>query len=178
MATVKAELNSLRMAPRKVRAVVNLVKGKNVEQALERLEFLIRRPADPVAKLIRSALANAENNFGMVPSNMFIKEFWVDEGMKLKRYRAAGFGRPREIQKKTSHVRLVLAEKVPGMKSAPKAVKEHKHDHDHNHDHAHETKPKNDKLASDRRGPEIKTELGKKSGQSNTKRRWFQRKSV
>ncbi len=173
MATVNAQLNSLRMAPRKVRAVVNLVKGQNAERAIERLEFLIRRPADPVAKLIKSALANAENNFGMVRSNLYIKEFFVDEGVKLKRFRAAGFGRPREIQKKTSHVRLVLAERVPGLKGEAKKAKNQEPVHEHKHEEARETKPKTDNK------PEIKTEIGKKeSAQPKGLKRVFRRKQV
>ena len=162
------------MAPRKVRAVTELVKGQNAERALERLEFLIRRPAEPVAKLIRSALANAENNFSMVRSNLYIKEFYVDEGVKLKRFRAAGFGRPREIQKKTSHLHLVLAERVPGLKGEKRQTKEKEpaHIHEHDHEHTHETKPKIEK-------PEIKTELGKKTtGQPKGLKRIFQRKQV
>lgn len=172
MATVKAQLNSLRMAPRKVRAVTDLVKGQNAERALERLEFLVRRSSEPVSKLIKSALANAENNFSMVRSNLYIKEFYVDEGVKLKRFRAAGFGRPREIQKKTSHIHLVLAERVPGLKSEKRQTKEKEHVHAHEHNHVHEAKPKTEK-------PEIKTGLGKKTtGQPKGLKRIFQRKQV
>ena len=100
MANVKAQLNNVRLAPRKVRLVVNAVKGKNALKALEQLEFLNRRPSDPIMKLIKSALANAENNFNMVRSNLYIKEFFVDEGMKLRRYRPKAFGRadPKENQ--------------------------------------------------------------------------------
>lgn len=163
------------MAPRKVRAVANLVKGQNAEKAIERLEFLIRRSAEPVSKLIKSALANAENNFGMVRSNLFIKEFSVDEGIKLKRFRAAGFGRPREIQKKTSHLKLVLAERIPGLKAEKRQVKEKEHTHEHGHaEEVRETKPT---VKSDK--PEIKTELGKKEGvQKKGLKRIFQRKQV
>ena len=116
MTTVKAQLMNTRLAPRKVRLIVNLVRGKNALLAMDQLAFVVRRPADPVAKLIKSAIANATNNFNMVASNLYIKEFYVDEGVKLKRFRAAGFGRAREVQKKTSHIHLVLAEKVPGLK--------------------------------------------------------------
>jgi large subunit ribosomal protein L22 len=173
MATVKAQLNNLRLAPRKVRLIVNVVKGKSALKALEQLEFVIRRPALPIAKLLRSAIANAENNFNMVPSNLYIKEFYVNEGVKLKRFMPKARGAVGEIQKKTSHVNLVLAEKVAGLKAEKKAV-QHDHDHEHanhDHEHAHESKPKSDK-------PEIKTELGKKAETANTKRRFFQRKSV
>ncbi len=169
MATVSAKLMNARLAPRKTRLIVNLVKGKPALRALEQLAFVIRRPADPIAKLIRSALANATNNFNMVESNLYIKEFYVDEGVKLKRFRAAGFGRGREIQKKTSNVHLVLAEKVAGLKGevVKKAEK-------HEHTHAAEEAPKSTK---DKK-PEVKTELGKKAAEPKAGRRLFQRKAV
>ena len=173
MATVTAKLNNFRLAPRKVRAVVNLVKGKNVLKALEQLEFLVRRPAEPVIKLLRSALANAENNFSMVRGNLYIKEFYVDEGVKLKRYRPKAFGRANPIQKKTSHIRLVLAEKVPGLKVEKKVPEKHEHIHDHGHEG---DKPASVKPLTGK--PEIKTELGKKVTGVNRLRKIFQRKQV
>jgi large subunit ribosomal protein L22 len=172
MSIVKAQLMNARLAPRKVRLVVNLIKGKNALKALDQLMFLIRRPSDPVAKLIRSAIANGANNFNMVPSNLYIKEFYVDEGVKLKRFRAAGFGRGREVQKKTSNIHLVLAEKVPGLKGeVVKKAEKHEHTHEHDHQHA-ATAPKT------KAKPEIKTELGKKAEGPKGVRRLFQRKSV
>ncbi len=171
MATVNAQLNNLRLAPRKVRLIVKMLRGKSAVKALEQLPFLIRRPSDPIAKVLRSAIANATNNFDMVASNLIIKEFWVDEGVKLKRFRAAGFGRAREIQKKTSHIRLILAEKVPGMKGEPtakKAASDHKHDHAKHDAPAKTSGPK----------PEIKTELGKKQEGPKGVRKLFQRKSI
>lgn len=170
MATVTAQLNNLRQAPRKVRMVVDVVKGKGVLKALQQLEFIIRRPAQPISKLLRSAIANAENNFNMVASNLYIKEFYVDEGVKLKRYRPKAMGAVGEIQKKTSHIHLVLAEKVPGLKGEKTAKKEVSHTHEHTHEA--QTKPKSDK-------PEIKTELGKKIAEPKKGlRKMFQRKSI
>ena len=170
MATVTAQLNNLRQAPRKVRMVVGIVKGKGALKALEQLEFVMRRPSLPIIKLLKSAIANAEHNFSMVPSNLYIKEFYVDEGVKLKRFRPKAMGAVGEIQKKTSHVRLTLAEKVPGLKSEKKAAKEKEHTHDQDH----EAKTKS-KTAT----PEVKTELGKKGAEAtNTKRKFFQRKSI
>ena len=171
MAEVTAQLNSLRLSPRKVRLVVNVVKGKNAERALEQLAFLVRRPTGPVAKLIKSALANAENNFHMVRSNLYIKEFYVDEGMKLKRYRPKAQGRANPIQKKTSHLRLTLAEKVPGLKVQKAETKKEKAEHVHKHETP--AKPENQTAK-----PEIKTEIGKKTEKTTAKRRLFQRKSV
>jgi len=181
MAIVKAQLNSLRQAPRKVRAVVDLVKGKGVLKALQQLEFVIRRPAQPISKLLRSAIANAENNFKMVPNNLYIKEFYVDEGIKLKRYQPKAMGAVGEIQKKTSHLRLVLAEKVPGLKADPTTKKEvvsKKEVHDHDHDHEGEPQAKSTSPTNNSDKPVVKSEIGKKSEVVNTKRRFFQRKSI
>ena len=170
MATVTAQLNNLRQSPRKVRMIVDLVRGKGVLKALQQLEFVIRRPAQPISKLLRSAIANAENNYNMVASNLYIKEFYVDEGVKLKRYRPKAMGAVGEIQKKTSHIRLVLAEKVPGLKAGKKAEK-----HEHKHEH---TETEQSKMKTDNK-PEIKTELGKKTAEPKKGlRRMFQRKSV
>ena len=105
---VKAQLNNLRLAPRKVRAVTNLIKGKNVTEALGQLEHFVRRPVNSLKKLLNSAIANAENNFNMVKDNLYIKKLIVDEGIKLKRFRAKGFGRAAAIQKKTNHILIVL----------------------------------------------------------------------
>lgn len=175
MATVSAQLNSLRQAPRKVRLIVNLVRGKGALKALQQLEFVIRRPALPVSKLIRSAIANAENNFNMVASNLYIKEFYVDEGVKLKRYQPKAMGAVGEIQKKTSHIHLVLAEKVPGLKGEKKETKEdHKHE-GHTHDHAEADQPK----MKNEGKPAVKTELGKKIAEPKKGvRKMFQRKSI
>ena len=100
MATVTAQLNNLRQSPRKVRMIVDVVRGKGVLKALQQLEFVIRRPVQPISKLLRSAIANAENNFNMVASNLYIKEFRVDEGVKLKRFRPKAMGAVGEIQKR------------------------------------------------------------------------------
>jgi len=116
LSEVTAQLNNLRMAPRKVRAVVNLIKNKNVLDALAQLEALVKRSGSPVAKLLRSAIANAENNNDMVKENLYVKSINVDEGVKLKRFKPKGFGRVSPLEKKTSRIRVVLAEKVAGMK--------------------------------------------------------------
>ena len=169
MAEVKAQLNNLRMAPRKVRAIVNLVKGKNVNDAISQLEYFVRRPSEPMKKLLNSAVANAENNFSMVKDNLYIKEFIVNEGVKLKRFRAKGFGRAESIQKKTSHVKVVLGERTPGLRTErkTKAKKET----------AEET-TKETKTYETKR-PEVKREIGAKKGiLGNLGKRLFQRKAV
>src|SRR3990167_4448184 len=160
MAEVKAQLNGLRLAPRKVRAVSNLIKGKNVLDALAQLEALVKRSGSPVAKLVRSAIANAENNNNMVKENLYIKSINVDEGVKLKRFKPKGFGRVSPIEKKTSRIRVVLAEKVPGMK---RAIQTKKAEEKIIADDKQQTRQIDKKLfgaAQDK--PEIKTELGRK----------------
>lgn len=121
---ITAQLNGIRMAPRKVRAVVRVVKRKNVDQALDQLEHMVKRPAPAVSKLILSALANAENTYRLVRDNLYVKDIVVNEGMKLKRYIPKGFGRPAPIHKRTSRIKVILAERVPGLKQAAALKKE------------------------------------------------------
>jgi large subunit ribosomal protein L22 len=111
MVEVKAHLNYLRIAPRKVRLVVDLIRGKSVQEARNILNFTVKRAALPVRKLLDSAVANAKNNFNLDEKKLYIKKIFVNEGPKLKRYRAASRGRAVEIQKKTSHITIILDEK-------------------------------------------------------------------
>lgn len=107
--TAKAKF--VRIAPRKVRLVMDMVRGKPVEEALQTLG-LVRKGASPVIeKVIRSALANAENNFGMSPDGLIIKKACVDEGPTLKRFMPRAMGRATMIRKRTSHITVVLADK-------------------------------------------------------------------
>lgn len=167
---VRAKINGLRMAPRKMRAVGDMIKGKNVAEALNQLENMTKRASGPWVKLVRSAIANAENTYDMVEENLYIKSLVVDEGVKLRRWLPRAQGRATEIQKKTSRITLILDERVPGMKrkAAParKADKEDKHDHDH--DEVKEAK-------TDKK-PEIKTEIGAKK--EGIVKKIFNRKSV
>lgn len=107
---VKAKLNNLRIAPRKVRLVADLIRGKNVDWAQSVLEMIVKRAAKPMSKLLKSAVANAENNFHLDKDNLYISKIMVNEGRKLKRWRARSRGRAFEIQKKTSHIILELSE--------------------------------------------------------------------
>jgi large subunit ribosomal protein L22 len=110
---VKAKLRYLRIAPRKVRLVADLIRGKNVEEAKLLLDFSLKKAARPLKKLLESAIANAKNNFDLEEKTLRIAKVTVDEGPKLKRWRARARGRAYEIQKKTSHITIVLeGEKV------------------------------------------------------------------
>ena len=118
-----AKLRHLRMSPRKTRLVVDAIRGLNVAKALEVLKFSGKRAAGPVAKLLNSAIANAEHNNDLEKNNLFIKEIKVDEGPVLKRWRARAFGRASGIKKRTSHITIVLAEIKPSEKQESKKVK-------------------------------------------------------
>ena len=106
---ITAELNYLRVSPRKVRAVVNAIRGKRVPDAEAALRFLHRRSAGPLMKLVRSAVASARHNYQITsPGELVIADAVVGSGPTLKRSRPRAFGRAFAIRKRTSHVRLVL----------------------------------------------------------------------
>ena len=127
---VIAKLRYLRIAPRKVRLVVDLVRGKKVEEAQTILSFATKKAAPPLLKLLNSALANAKNNFQLDSLNLFISKITVDEGPKYKRWLPRARGQASEIQKKTSHITLILdeiAKRPPkAKKTKPKTTKEEK----------------------------------------------------
>ena len=112
----KAKLRYLRIAPRKVRLVVDLIRGKKVEQAQTILKFTNKKASQPLSKLLATAIADAKNNFQLDPSNLVISKITVDEGPKYKRWRPRSRGMVHQIQKKTSHITLVLDEIKPGKK--------------------------------------------------------------
>ncbi len=107
---VTAKLKYLRIAPRKVRLVTDLIKGKKVAEALSQLKFIPKKAALPIIKLLNSAVANAKYNFQIEENNLYISKITVDEGPKYKRWRAQARGRAAEIQKKTSHITVILEE--------------------------------------------------------------------
>lgn len=118
---IKANVKHLRTSARKTRLVVDLVRGMQVEKALDQLKFVNKRVTGAVAKLINSAIANAENTYDLSKDNLFIKEIRVDEGATLKRWMPRAHGRATPIRKRTSHVSVVLGElKDSGEKKAKK----------------------------------------------------------
>lgn len=114
---VTAQLNFLRIAPRKVRLVAKGLKGLPVARAEAQLNFMVKRSSGPLAKLLKSAISNAENNFGLVKENLLVKDLIVNEGVKIKRFMPRAMGQAGMIQKKSSHIKIVLEEKVPGLKA-------------------------------------------------------------
>ena len=120
---VKATLRQLRMSPRKVRLVAGLIRGKNIAYSLGQLQFANKAAAKPVAKLVKSAVANAVNNFGLEESNLFVKEISVDGGPSLKRWTPRAQGRATPIMKRTSHVNITIGEiKDSGIKEGKKVA--------------------------------------------------------
>lgn len=122
---VTASLNDYRQAPRKVRLVANLVKGKKVGDAMTMLDFLVKEASGPMKKLIASAVANAKTNFNLSSENLFIKNVQVNPGTIMKRSMPRARGSAFPIHKHSSHVTLVLdvvAEKPKKVAKAKKAV--------------------------------------------------------
>jgi len=107
---VRASARYVRTSPRKLRLIVDVVRGKKVDEALVILRFLPSPSARTVAKVVKSAAANAENNFEMMPSELRIVNISVDGGPSLKRYRAGPRGRVKPILKRSSHITVVVKE--------------------------------------------------------------------
>jgi large subunit ribosomal protein L22 len=108
---MKAFLKNYRQSPRKVRLVANLIKGRNVNEAATRLDFLAKRAGTPLKKLLLSAVANAKQT-GVEAENLFIKKLQVDKGVTMKRIRPAAMGSAHRINKRASNITLVLGENV------------------------------------------------------------------
>lgn len=121
----KFYLNNLRMAPRKVRQVSALIKGSPVEEAEIQLKFQSKRAALPILKLLKSGVTSAVNNFNLSPDNLYVANIFVDEGSMLKRFRPRAFGKAGAIHKKTSHITLILEERVAArIKKTKKKISE------------------------------------------------------
>ncbi len=153
---VKAKLRHLRIAPRKVRLVADALRGERVAKAKSFLGFTVKKSTDPMLKLLNSAIANAKNDYGIDESNLYISEIRVDEGPKLKRWMPRARGSASQIQKKTSHITIILDE----IKKTAKPAKK-------------KTEPKTEKTVVSK-VKEIKdTEIEKK-----TKSKWNKKESV
>lgn len=104
----RARLRNLGTSAYKVREVLNLIRGEDVRRAAEILRFCERGPAEPVQKLLRSAVANAEANDGMDPEELFVSACFADEGATMKRFRPRARGRAGRIRKRSSHVTIIV----------------------------------------------------------------------
>lgn len=109
---VRAVLKYVRVSPRKVRKIVDAVKGEDVEDGLNRLKFMPQKAAKILEKIVRSAVANADQHPDIDVDSLVIRNITADQGPTLKRFRARARGRGTRILKRTSHITVVLAEKT------------------------------------------------------------------
>lgn len=109
---MKAYLKNYRQSPRKVRLVADSIRGKQVDQALLDLQFMVKRSADPIAKLLNSAIANAVHNDDANKSDLYVKAIEVNQGATLKRFRPRARGSAFPINKRTSNVTITLGVKA------------------------------------------------------------------
>jgi large subunit ribosomal protein L22 len=107
---VKAHARYIRQSPYKVRRVLDLVRGLPVEEAEHVLRLIQRGAAQPIAKTLHSAVANAEHNHALDAEDLYISEAYADEGPTLKRYRPRARGRATRIDKRTSHITIVVSD--------------------------------------------------------------------
>ncbi|MEK7503825.1 MAG: 50S ribosomal protein L22 [Patescibacteria group bacterium] len=107
---VKAKLSNLRISARKVRLVADMIRGKQADKAAAILSFTTKKAAKSILKLLNSAVANAKNNFKLDSAHLFVEKIEVNDGPKYKRMRPRARGQGFEIQKKTSHIILILNE--------------------------------------------------------------------
>lgn len=120
---IKAKTKYIRMSPRKVRLVTDIIRGMETNNALDVLKITNKRAVKPVEKLIKAGIANADHNFGLNKDNLYIKEIRVNEGPTLHRWMPRAYGRATPIRKRTSHINLILAEVKEGKETVQKKKK-------------------------------------------------------
>lgn len=120
---IKAFARYIRMSPRKVKLVIDLIRGKQVLDAQTILRFMPKAAAKPVLKLLNSAIANAKHNFKLDESKLIVKKVLADQGPTLKRWRPRAFGRPAGIKKRTTHITIILEEMAAPKKQESKKTK-------------------------------------------------------
>jgi large subunit ribosomal protein L22 len=110
----KAVAKRIRISPRKARLVIDLVRGKEIGEAYGILKNTSNKAAKIIEKVLTSAVANAENNHGMIAEELYVSEAYIDEGPTMKRYKPRAMGQASPINKRTSHVTIIVAEKKEG----------------------------------------------------------------
>lgn len=110
----KAVARTVRIAPRKARLVIDLIRGKQVGEAVAILRHTPKAASSIIEKVLKSAVANAEHNYDMDVNNLVIEKAYVDEGPTLKRFRPRAQGRASQINKRTSHITIIVSEKKEG----------------------------------------------------------------
>ena len=160
MPETRASLRHLRTSPTKVREVLGLIRGREIDDARERLRFSTRGPAGEVLKLLDSAVANAESNQSLPEDELFVARAYADEGPTMKRWRPRARGRGTRIRKRTSHVTIVLSRfsddelerrrdrdvstgptrrlRRPTRRRRVREVEEDLEEEEHEHEHEHE----------------------------------------
>ena len=104
----------IRVSPRKARQIVDLIRGKQVDEALSILQFVPSSTTQVVRKVLNSAIANAENNLELLADDLYVQRIWVDQGPTLKRMKPRGLGRGDLMRRRTSHITVVVGEKKEG----------------------------------------------------------------
>jgi len=107
----RAVAKYVRVAPRKARKIIDIVRGKNVDEALNILKFSPQAAAKTISKVVNSAAANAESSYRLKREDLFISEAFVNQGPTLKRFRHRAMGRASRIHKRTSHITVVVQER-------------------------------------------------------------------
>ncbi|NLL69450.1 MAG: 50S ribosomal protein L22 [Acholeplasmataceae bacterium] len=107
----RATAKTVRITPRKARLVIDLIRGRDVKEAQAVLMFTPRGASPIILKVLNSAIANAENNYNLNVDNLYVKECYVNEGVRLKRLLPRAKGQGDIIQKRTSHITVVVAER-------------------------------------------------------------------
>ncbi|MCO7127446.1 50S ribosomal protein L22 [Sporolactobacillus shoreicorticis] len=110
----KAVAKQIRIAPRKARLVIDLIRGKDVGYAIAVLKNTQRAASPIIEKVLKSAIANAEHNYDMDTDTLYVEQAFVDEGATLKRFRPRAQGRASKINKRTSHITIIVSEKKEG----------------------------------------------------------------
>lgn len=110
----KACVKHIRISPRKARQVMDLIRGKNVQEAFTILKFTPNKGGEVIEKVLKSAVANAEHNYEMDVNSLIVGKAYVDEGTTLKRFRPRAQGRADAIRKRTSHITVIVTEKKEG----------------------------------------------------------------
>jgi large subunit ribosomal protein L22 len=113
----RAQARYVRVTPMKARRVVDLIRGMKADEAAAVLRFTPQAAAEPVRKVLESAMANAENNDGLATDDLYVAAAYVDEGPTMKRFRPRAQGRAYRINKRTSHITVVVEERTPAQRT-------------------------------------------------------------
>lgn len=175
---VTARLKNLQVTPRKARLVANSIVGMSVSAADTELSKQVKKTAEPMRKLLSSAVANAEHNFGIDRENLYVASVVVGDAMRLKRWRPRAFGRAARILRRFSHVTLIVEEVVEGLNR--REVKQPKEKVSEAKDSATTESPKEASLLAADEKKEVRKEASLKTGAKNRQnavKRTYQRKS-